>query len=113
MNDFCFACCVLTLSRFRSSHSVLTCSLKCANDRYLNIYEGEYTFVPFIDHKKAFDTVDHQTLSDNSKVYGQSGKEIAWFMSYLGNRKQYCRVNGLTAIKLGASQGFCLYPLLS
>ena len=75
---------------------------------------GQYTFVPFIDLKKAFDTVYHQILLNKLKVYGLSGKEITWFESYLGKCNQCCMVYGQTSniqpIKLGAPQGSCLGP---
>ena len=80
------------------------------------IWTKEKTSVSFIDLKKAFDTVDHQILLNKLKAYGPSGEEITWFESYLGNRKQCCRVHGQTSnlepIKLGAPQGSCLSPLL-
>ena len=75
-------------SEFRSFQSDLTCLLNCTNDWYLNMDKGKYTSVSFIDLEKAFDTVDHQILLNKLKVYGLSGKEITWFESYLGNRKQ-------------------------
>ena len=49
-------------SGFRALHSVLASLLKCANDLYLNIDNGNYTAVVYIDLKKAFDTVDHDIL---------------------------------------------------
>ena len=78
--------------------------------------KGQYTSVSFIDLKKAFDPVDHQILLNKLNVYWLSGKEITWFESYLGNRKRCCRIYGQTSnlrpIKLGATQGSCLGPLL-
>ena len=50
--------------------------------------KGQYTSVSFIDLKKAFDTVDHQILLNELKVYGLSGEVITWFESYLGSHKQ-------------------------
>ena len=42
--------------------------------------------------------------------------ELAWFQSYLLNRKQFCRFNGVASplenIDKGISQGSCLGPLL-
>ena len=84
-------------SRFRFFHSALTCLLKCTDDWYLNMDKGKYTSLSFIDLEKAFDTADHQILSNNLKVYRLSGKEIIWFESYLGNCKQCCRVYGQTS----------------
>ena len=40
------------------------------NDWYLNIDEGKYTGLIFIDLKKAFDTVDHEILLKKLKMYG-------------------------------------------
>ena len=66
----------------------------------------------FIDLKKAFDTVDHKIL----EIYGVQNRELSWFESYLTNRKQFCRVNGVDSeigdIKVGVPQGSCLGPLL-
>ena len=103
-------------SGFRSLHSVLTCLLKGTSDWYIDIDNGRYTAMIFIDLKKAFDTVDHQILLDKMQFYGITGHAHKWFSSYLDNRKQYCRVNGTTSsienIDIGLPQGSCLGPLL-
>ena len=48
--------------------------------------------------------------------YGVSGNELAWFMSYLQDRRQLCKVNGVSSrmeeIRCGVLQGSCLRPLL-
>ena len=103
-------------SGFRLFHSVLSCLLKCTNDWYLNFDKGLFSGVTFIDLKKAFDTVDHDILIAKLRLYGVEGMELDWFISYLSNRKQCCKVNGniskIQDIKCGVPQGSCLGPLL-
>ena len=103
-------------SAFRSLHSVVTCLLKCTNDWYLDMDKGQYTAMIFVDLKKAFDTVNHEILLKKLEKYGVIGSENAWFASYLCNRRQFCRVKGVSSglddINCGVPQGSCLGPLL-
>ena len=50
------------------------------------------------------------------RKYGVENLELAWFTSYLTNRKQFCKVNGICSktkdIHCGGPQGSCLGPLL-
>ena len=70
----------------------------------------------FIDRKKAFDAVDHGILLDKMKFYGICGLEHDWFRSYLNNRKQFCKINGVFSdikdIDVGKPQRSCLAQLL-
>ena len=107
---------VLHQSGFRSLHSVVTSLLNNTNDWYINIDNGKYTAMVFIDLKKAFDTVNHQILLAKLNKYGIDGLEYLWFQSYLENRRQFCRVDGacsdLKDNNCGVPQGSCLGPLL-
>ena len=70
----------------------------------------------FVDLKKAFHTVYHQILCGKLESYGVLHRELAWFGSYLSNRVQYRRGNGVDSqienISIGVPQGSCLGPLL-
>ena len=83
---------------------------------YNGLDHGKLVGLVFIDLKKAFDTVDHDILCKKLEFYGVKQRELLWFMSYLSNRKQFCRVNGVDSgvgdIKVGVPQASCLGPLL-
>ena len=103
-------------SGFLRLHSTLTCLLKMSDDWYNGLDLGKLVGLVFIDLKKAFDTVDHEILCKKLELYGVQQRELSWFRSYLSNRKQFCRVNGVDSdvgeIEVGVIQGSCLGPLL-
>ena len=103
-------------SGFRRLHSTLSCLLKNTDDWYSGLDLGQLVGLVFIDLKKAFDTVDHDILCEKLQMYGVCQRELSWFRSYLSNRKQFCRVNGVCSglddIEVGVPQGSCLGPLL-
>ena len=103
-------------SGFRALQSSATCLPKCKDDWYSGMDEGLLICLTSIDLKKAFDTVDHEILCRKLEHYVVVGKELSWFKSYLSNRKQYCRLNGVDSnvndINGCVSQGSCLGPLL-
>ena len=66
---------------------------------------------------KTFDTVDHSILLKKLKLDGITGKNLAWFESYLSNRKQYIEIDenskaDLKYVTCGVTQGFIIGPLL-
>ena len=78
---------------------------------------GKYVGTVFVDLKKAFDTVDHNILLQKLNHYGvQEQLDLKWFESYLSNRKQFTRIDGVDSsiqkINIGVPQGSCLGPLL-
>ena len=83
-------------SGFLCLHSTLTCLLKMSDDWYNGLDLGKLVGLVFIDLKKAFDTVDHDILCRKLELYGVQQRELSWFKSYLSNRKQFCRVNGVS-----------------
>ena len=103
-------------SGFLRLFSTTTCLLKSTNDWYSGLDLGELVGLVFIDLKKAFDTVDHKILHSKLAIYGVQHRELSWFESYLANRKQFCRVNGVESetgdIEVGVPHGSYLGPLL-
>ena len=60
-------------SGFRKCHSTETALLHITDQYLLNMDKGLLNGVLFLDLKKAFDTVDHQILISNLKLYGIEG----------------------------------------
>ena len=103
-------------SGFLRLHSTLTCLIKMSDDWYNGLDLGKLVGLVFIELKKEFDTVDHDILCKKLELYGVQQRELSWLRSYLSNRKQFCRVNGVDSnvgeIELGVPKGSCLGPLL-
>ena len=53
---------------------------------------SSYTLGFFIDFSKAFDAIDHVILLRKFENYGIKGTYLAWFNSYLTNRKKYIQI---------------------
>ena len=82
-------------SGFRSLFSTLTCLLKTTDEWYDGFDNGYMIGSVFIDLRKAFDTVNHEILCQKLEHYGVGDSNVSWFQSYLSNRKQFCRFNGI------------------
>ena len=103
-------------SGFKPGFSTETSLLNTTNQWIINIDKGCYNLVLLLDLRKAFDTVDLQILTKKLEFYGVRNTELAWFKSYLFNRRQYCSIAGqdsdLQVNPTGIPQGSCLGPLL-
>ena len=97
---------------------------RSTEDAILNVTEKIYSALNskhhcinvFIDFAKAFDTVDHVILIRKLAHYGIRGLPLQLINSYLTNRTQRVKINGILSssetISKGVPQGSVLGPLL-
>ena len=76
---------------------------------------GHFIAGVFIDLKKAFDTVDHNILTQNLEYYGVRGTLKDWCSSYLNSKKQYVSIKSYSSktrkIIAGVPPGLCFRPI--
>jgi len=101
---------------FRKGSSTSDAVLKFMKYVYDGLDERCHTLGLFIDLRKAFDTVDHDSLLKKMEKYGVRGVASFWFKSYLCNRYQCVRIGNsrsdFAPIAVGVPQGSVLGPLL-
>ena len=73
----------INLFRVFNPVSTATALLEAEDNWAYNINQGNVTAVVFLDLKKAFDTVDHDSLCSKLKFYCIDGISHSWFRSYL------------------------------
>lgn len=80
------------------------------------IHDKQIVIAVFLDLQRAFETVDRSILIKKLECYGIHDVELKWFQSYLCNRKQKTKVNGVLSnsldVTLGVPQGSILGVLL-
>ena len=101
---------------FRANHSCNHALISCTESIKKELDNKKIVGGVFIDHQKAFDTVNHQILCNKLSYYGFRGKSNLLIESFLTDRKQYVSINGNNSsqlnIKCGVPQGSTLGPLL-
>ena len=101
---------------FRSGYSTTHSLITITENIKKTLDSNKYGCGVFIDLKKAFDTVNHEILLQKLEHYGIHGAPLAWFKSYLYDRKQYVHINGtnseISTVTCGVHQGSVLGPLL-
>ena len=94
---------------FRESHSTETAMIKLVDNIVKNNEKEFVTVTVFLDFKRAFETVNREILLKKLKCYNFSEDTIKWFDSYLTNRRQIVKVNGIYSseleVKCGVPQG--------
>lgn len=78
--------------------------------------ENKWCIGIFLDLKKAFDCLRHNILLRKLQKFGVTGTAHKWFSSYLSNRSQRVKINGMLSsqknINISVLQGSVLGPLL-
>ena len=74
---------------FKTGHSTDHAILHLVQIIFQGFDKNKFTISIFIDLSMASDTVDHSILIKKLENYGIKNINIAWFKSYLSNRKQY------------------------
>ena len=97
-------------------HSTETSLIRTTDTLLSAIDEKKVTAVVLLDMSKAFDTTSHGILLNKLLNIGISPSSIAWFTSYLSDRRQVVRINSELSDPLpvasGVPQGSILGPML-
>ena len=103
-------------SGFRPSHSTQDVLLYVVDCWRKAIDERKFVLTGFLDLAKAFDCVNHCVLLDKLAHYGVVHSSHTWFESYLSNRMQSVKFNGLLSewgsVCVSVPYGSILGPLL-
>ena len=102
---------------FQKGYSTEHAISQLVDQIYESFENGNYIIGIFVDLSKVFDTVDHTILLKKLEIYGITIANLAWFRSYLKNRRQYICVNNDNEtdeqkVTHGVPQGSILRPLL-
>ena len=100
---------------FSRNHSTPLTLVELYDKISLALDHKEFAARVFIDLSKAFDTVNHNILTDKLQHYGIRGLALDWVKSYFSQRSQFVEYNGHRSlpevIRCGVLQGSVLGPL--
>ena len=79
---------------FCKFHSTEIAHIRLIDQLLLDLDKNRATEQVFIDHKKAFDSIDHDLLLTKLNVSGIYGHELDFLRNNLSERKQYVVIDG-------------------
>jgi hypothetical protein len=103
-------------SGFRKARSTETALHRIANFICGNMEKKICSVLVLLDLSKAFDSVKHSVICEKLRRYGCTEEAVGWIRSYLTDRIQAVRINGIESddahVHTGVPQGSILGPLL-
>ena len=101
---------------YARNSSTTVALIRAVDSWKMAIDSGEKVVSAFLDLRKAFDIIDHNTLLNKMRNNGVTGIELKWFNSYLKERYQYVSCGGeessKRSISYGVPRGSILGPTL-
>ena len=87
--------------------------IRITDEILFKLDNDEVTGLVFVDFRKAFDVINHNLLLKKLSVYGASPDSVAWFRSYLEERRQFVKLGQQPKpIRQGVPGGSILCPVL-
>ena len=101
---------------FRKERSTSNAIFDVLKVLYQNWNDKMYTECIFVDFSKAFETIDHNILTEKLKLYGFDNQSLKLMTHYIKTRTQLTTVNGYTSgsrsVECGTAQGSIVGPLI-